>query len=128
MSGGSCLPNLSLLDEIRGTVRRFLECEWRQLVLQCSYVCDDVTSSTMSIIDSSGNPLSTVSPPGIDMLFRRLRGELIDAGCPPCDSMHVVLSKTGHDEFRFDYPDSYQTLPTRFAAALPPDSAGKAME
>jgi hypothetical protein len=104
MNGGSSLPHQALLDEIRGTVHRFLECEWQQVVLRCSYVYDDVTSSTMSIIDSSGNPFSTVSPPGIDILFRQLRGELIDAGCPPCDSMRVVLSQTGHDEFRFDYP------------------------
>ena len=86
-------------------MHRFLECEWQKVVLQCSYVYEDVTSSAMSIIDSSGNPISAASPPGIDILFRQLRGGLIDAGCPPCDSMHVVFSLTGHDEFRFDYPD-----------------------
>ena len=103
MNGSSSLPRQALLDEIRGTVHRFLECEWQQVVLQCSYVYEDVTSSTMSVIDSSGNPFSTASPPGIDILFRQLRGELIDAGCPPCDSMRVVFPQTGHDEFRFHY-------------------------
>jgi hypothetical protein len=71
--------------------------------LRCTYVYDDVTSSTMSITDSSGTPFSTVSPPGIDILFRQLRGELIDAGCHPANQF--VFSQTGHDEFRFDYPD-----------------------
>ena len=101
MNGRSRLPHQALLGEIRGTVYRFLECGRKSL--RCTYVYDDVTSSTMSITDSSGTPFSTVSPPGIDILFRQLRGELIDAGCHPANQF--VFSQTGHDEFRFDYPD-----------------------